>query len=104
MNQTNPIWHFFFGWQDRLLPPEVKEEPLLHLRVQVALFMTVPGSLLSLLMLLYGSTLSDDGMMLMSPLFVGHILLWGTSTLLLSPKHARVGLGCIGTMDTLMVI
>jgi signal transduction histidine kinase/ActR/RegA family two-component response regulator len=104
MNQTNPIWRFFFGWTDRLLPPEIKEEPLLHIRVQVGLFMTLPGSGISLFILLYCSTLSDHSMRLISPLVVGHILVWGATTLLPNPKHARLGLMSIGTMDTLMVI
>ena len=105
MNSEPSFRQALFAWIDRLLPPGVKEDPLLHLRVQVGLFMIIPGTIVSITLLLAAAYLTNDGnQWMLFPFLIGHLLLWFSAALILKGNHARTGLSFISFASTAMVI
>ena len=47
VKDSEDLWNLLVGWTDRLLPPESKKDPQLHLQAQLALFFAVPGAIVS---------------------------------------------------------
>ena len=45
VKDSEDLWNLLVGWTDRLLPPESKKDPQLHLQAQLALFFAVPGAI-----------------------------------------------------------
>jgi signal transduction histidine kinase/ActR/RegA family two-component response regulator len=99
-----PARDLLFSWTDRLIPPEIKEDPLLHLRVQVGLFMVGPGTLISMSIIIFGVLASGGMAIVWLPLVLGHLLLWASASLLTKKRWANHGLTLIGALSTLMVI
>lgn len=92
------------GWTDRLLPVELREHPLLHLQAQIGLFLSIPGSAVSFLLVAYSSTLTVGGVQTLLPFIIGQTLVTASVILLVRPKYTQAGLTTMGCLTTGMVI
>jgi len=97
-------WQNWLQWTDRFLPGEIREDPALHLRGQLALFFALPGSMISLALLAHAASLSTTGLELLFPFFIGNILCLICSIALMNPRTIKVGLHTMGIVTTAMVI
>ena len=103
LNKENR-WSYALNWTDRFIPTEIREDPILHLRTQLALFFSVPGGIVALLLTAHASTLSTDGISTLVPFCIAHILTIGCSFALMNRKTINLGLMSLGIIVTIEVI
>jgi len=94
----------WLAWTDRFLPPEIREDPILHLRCQLALFFSLPGGLIGLLLIGHAMTLSITGVGHLLPICVGVSVNIAISLALMHRKTIQLGLYAMGFITTAMVI
>ena len=86
VKDSEDLWNLLVGWTDRLLPPESKKDPQLHLQAQLALFFAVPGAIVSVGLISMAALSSEETAPSMWPFFIGQFLVFVASSQL---RHAR---------------
>jgi hypothetical protein len=104
MFNSESKWPNWLQWTDRFLPGEVREDPILHLRCQLALFFALPGGLVFLALTAHAATLSSVGLSPILPFFVGSTSIIICSFALMYQRTIQVGLYVMGFITTAMVI
>jgi|GEM_PF-4402110 len=104
MDNSEHLWNLLVGWTDRLLPPESKKDPQLHVQAQMALFFAVPGAIVSVGLITMAAITRDANTPSLWPFYIGQFLVFAASSLLLRPKRTRLGLIIISGLTTVMVI
>jgi signal transduction histidine kinase/ActR/RegA family two-component response regulator len=97
-------WRNWLVWTDRFLPGEIREDPILQLRCQLALFFALPGSVVSLALLGHAASLSTKGVSQLLPFFIGQAMCLACSFALMNRRTIKVGLYTMGFVTTAMVI
>jgi signal transduction histidine kinase/CheY-like chemotaxis protein len=104
MDKPSLLGHIFFGWTDRLLPPEVKKDPRLHMQTRLALFLALPGTVVTMSLISYATTLTAGGFRTLLPFFIGQPIVSAAAFLMLRPKHTQTALSIMGTVTALMTV
>ena len=104
VKDSEDLWNLLVGWTDRLLPPESKKDPQLHLQAQLALFFAVPGAIVSVGLISMAAVNSEETAPSMWPFFIGQFLVFVASSLLLRPNRTRLALVTMSGITTFMVI
>lgn len=104
MDNSEHLWQLLVGWTDRLLPPDSKKDPQLHLQAQLALFFAVPGAIVAVALISMAAANSDETAPSMWPFYIGQFLVFVASSLLLRPNRTRLGLVTMSGITTFMVI
>ena len=91
-------------WTDRFLPNEIREDPILHLRAQLALFLALPGGSISLVLVAHSSTMSTGGFGNVAPFMVGCAVALLCSVALTQRRTIQFGLHTMAVTTTAMVI
>ena len=101
-NKNN--FRMILNWTDRFLPPEIRENPILHLRAQLALFFSLPGGTISLVLIAHAATLTTGGFGDLFPFFIGCALSLVCSVALMQRKTIVIGLHTMAITTTSMII
>ena len=104
MKDSEHLWNLLVGWTDRLLPPESKKDPQLHLQAQLALFFAVPGAIVSVGLITMATLTNEETAPSMWPFFIGQFMVFLASGLLLRPQRTRLALVTMSSITTFMVI
>ena len=83
MDKPSLLGRIFFGWTDRLLPPEVKKDPRLHMQTRLALFLALPGTVVTMSLISYATTLTAGGFRTLLPFFIGQLIVSAVAFLML---------------------
>ena len=97
-------WKNWLAWTDRFLPVEIRQDPIQHLRCQLAMFFAVPGSFISLLLTAHAATLSKSGIENLLPFCIGNGLTILCAVALMNVRTIQLGLHALEIITTLMVI
>ena len=92
MFNNKNTFHNLLKWTDRFLPKEIREDPILHLRAQLALFLALPGGTISLVLVAHSSTLTTDGFSNLAPFMVGCAVALLCSLALTQRRTIKLGL------------
>ena len=104
MFNNKNTFHNLLKWTDRFLPKEIREDPILHLRAQLALFLALPGGTISLVLVAHSSTLTTDGFSDLAPFMVGCAVALLCSLALTQRRTIKLGLHTMAVTTTAMVI
>ena len=104
MFNNETTFHNILKWTDRFLPNEIREDPILHLRAQLALFLALPGGSISLVLVAHSSTMSTGGFGNVAPFMVGCAVALLCSFALTHRRTIQFGLHTMAVTTTAMVI
>lgn len=106
MFNNETTFHGILKWTDRFLPNEIREDPILHLRAQLALFLALPGGSISLVLVAHASTMSTGtgGLRTVAPFMVGCAVALLCSFALTHRRTIQFGLHTMAVTTTAMVI
>ena len=93
-----------FGWTDRLLPPEIKKDPRLHMQTRLALFWALPGTIVTMALIAYATTLTSGGFRTLLPFVFGQLVVSASALLLLKPKYTHSALLIMAVITAMMTV